>query len=79
MMKLMLIAHASSGLANRGTAAERTRSGQAGTLNANRPAPRAGETMGAYLRRTGLSDIGATARTRGRTARVVTRTRGRRG
>ena len=77
MMKLMLTAHATSGLANRGTRAERTRPGQAGTFNANRPAPLPGEEMGAYLRRTRQSDIGATARTRGRTARVVTRTRGR--
>lgn len=74
MKKIMLTAHAEP---YSGTAAERTRRGQAGTFNANRPAPRAGETMGQYLRRTGQSDIGATARTRGRTARVVTRTRGR--
>lgn len=35
-----------------------------------------GESMGQYLRRTGESVLGATGRTRGRAARVVTRTRG---
>lgn len=37
------------------------------------------ETMGQYLRRTGESVIGATAKTRGRPAKVVTRSRGRNG
>ena len=36
-----------------------------------------GESMGAYLRRVGSSVVGATSRTRGVPARVVTRTRGR--
>ena len=35
-----------------------------------------GESMGQYLRRVGTSVVGATARTRGVPARVVTRTRG---
>lgn len=74
MMKIMLTAHAEP---YAGTASERTRRGQTLTFNSNRPAPRPGETPGEYYRRTGMSDIGATARTRGRTARVVTRTRGR--
>lgn len=34
------------------------------------------ETMGGYIRRVGGSVLGATSRTRGRAAPVVTRTRG---
>ena len=78
MLRMFITAHASGGLANRGAAGERTRAGQATGFDASRPAPRRGESMGDYYRRTGLSGLGATARTRGRAARVVTRTRGNR-
>lgn len=77
MKKIVILAHASSGLASRGTRAEQTRPGQATSFDNTRPAPRAGESMGEYLRRAGTSTIGATARTRGTPARVV-RTRGNR-
>lgn len=79
MKKIVLIAHATSGLANRGARSERTRPGQATSFDATRPAPLPGEDMGPYLRRVGTSTIGATPRTSGRPARVVTRTRGRNG
>ena len=73
--KLFIKAHAEGGINTRGTASEQTRPGQARTFNPNRPAPRRGESMSQYLRRTQQSDIGATNATRGRTTRVVVRPR----
>ena len=68
MKKLLITAHAEP---YSGTAAERTRPGQANGFNVNRPAPRPGETPGQYYRRTGQTDLGATSRTRGRTTRIT--------
>lgn len=70
MKKIAILAHATSGLANRGTRAERTRPGQANSFNPDLPAPRPGETQSQYMRRTNQSINGATARTRGTPARI---------
>ena len=70
-MRMMFIVHASG-------SNSRSQNGVNGrAANGQSLRRQNGETMGQYLRRTGESVLGATARTRGTPARVVTRTRGR--
>lgn len=81
--KLFMLAHAEGGSgATNAQTGRRTNRNQGGVngraANGQSLRRQGGETMGQYLRRVGSSVVGATRRTRGVPANVVTRTRGRR-
>ena len=72
MKRIMFIVHAT------GSKGSRSQNGVNGrAANGQSLRRQNGEDMGTYLRRVGESVVGATSKTRGVPARVVTRTRGR--
>ena len=70
----MIKAYASGGAGNRNQNGVNGRAANGQSLRRQ-----GNESMGQYLRRVGSSVVGATPKTRGVPARVVTNTRGRRG